>query len=267
MQNSNILGIDVGASGIKGAIIDIKTGRLLTDRLRLLTPQPSKPEAVAQTFKDMVEAFKWSGLVGCGFPTLVREGVSISASNLDKSWVGKNVETVLSLASNCTVKVLNDADAAGMAEMKFSAGSDAHGTIIFITIGTGLGSALFVDGKMVPNTEFGQLYLKGQENIAEQYASSSAKDRDKLSWEEWGKRFDEYLNHLELLFSPTLFLLGGGTSKDFDQYAHFFTGATPVKPAKLQNHAGMIGAACYAYESMQQIERSSDQVTWWKIIQ
>jgi len=251
MQDSKILGVDVGASGIKGAIIDVQTGELLTERLRLPTPQPSTPQALAQTFKTLVANFNWSGLIGCGFPTLVRDGISISASNLDKSWVGQNVEMVLSLATGCTVKVLNDADAAGMAEMHFSVGNQSHGTIIFITIGTGLGSALFVDGKMVPNTEFGQLYLKGQENLAEQYASSSAKDRENLGWEEWGKRFDEYLNHLELLFSPTLFLLGGGTSKDFKEFSQYLTVQTPVKPAKLQNNAGMIGAACYAHESVQ----------------
>ncbi len=248
MQDSKILGIDVGASGIKGAIIDVETGELLTQKLRLETPQPSTPEAMSQTFKEVADAFKWKGMIGCGFPTLVRDGVSISASNLDQSWVGQNVEAVFSSATGCTVKVLNDADAAGIAEMHFSVGKNSHGTIIFITIGTGLGSALFIDGKIVPNTEFGQLYLKGQENLAEQYASSSAKDRDNLSWEEWAKRFDEYLQHLELLFSPTLFLLGGGTSKHFDEYASFFTVQTPIKPAQLQNSAGMIGAAYYAYE-------------------
>lgn len=251
MQNHNILGVDVGASGIKAAIIDVKTGKLLTERLRFLTPTPSTPENMSATFSELVTAFQWTGLIGCGFPTLVKNGVSIAASNLDQTWVGRNVENVFSEATGCTVKVLNDADAAGMAEMRFSSSEKAsQGTVIFITIGSGLGSALFVDGKMVPNTEFGQLYLKGQDFIAEQYASNNAKERDNLTWEEWGKRFNEYLLHLELLFSPNLFLLGGGTSKEFKQYARFFTVNAEVLPAQLLNSAGMIGAACYAYEAM-----------------
>lgn len=251
MKDHKILGVDVGASGIKAAVIDVQSGKLLTERIRLLTPTPSSPENMAVTFAELVKNFDWSGLIGCGFPTLVKNGVSIVASNLDKSWIGRNVETVFSEASFCTVKVLNDADAAGMAEMRFSSSEKARqGTVIFITIGSGLGSALFIDGKMVPNTEFGQLYLKGQDFIAEQYASSNAKDRDKLTWEAWGKRFNEYLLHLELLFSPNLFLLGGGTSKEFKQYARFFTVNAEVLPAQLLNSAGMIGAACYAYESV-----------------
>jgi len=250
MQDSKILGVDVGASGIKAAIIDVQTGELLTERFRLPTPKPSTPAAMADAFAELVRNFDWQGLIGCGFPTLVRDGISISASNLDDSWTGQNVEEIFSSVTNCPVKVLNDADAAGMAEMRFGKGKDIYGTLIFITIGTGLGSALFIDRKIVPNTEFGQLYLKGQENIAEQYAANSAKERDNLSWEEWAKRFDEYLHHLDLLFSPNLILLGGGTSKYFNEYSHFFTVQTPVQPAQLLNSAGMIGAAYYAYEAV-----------------
>jgi len=251
MQSNQVLGIDVGASGIKGAIVDVTTGKLLTSRLRLLTPVPSTPEAMAHTFAELARSYNWTGLIGCGFPTLVREGVSIAASNLDKSWIGKNVETVFSEASGCLVKVLNDADAAGMAEMRFGLDKGKKGVLVFITIGTGLGSAVFIDGKIVPNTELGQIYLKGHEKIAEQYASSSAKDRDNLSWEVWGKRFNEYLTHLELLFSPNLFILGGGTSKNFKDYAPYLTVDAQVVPAQLLNSAGMIGAACYAFERSQ----------------
>lgn len=257
MQDHKILGVDVGASGIKAAIIDVQTGQLLTERIRLLTPNPSTPENMAKTFAELIKKFNWTGLIGCGFPTLVRNGVSLAASNLDKSWVGKNVETLLSEVTSCPVKVLNDADAAGMAEMQFSSSNKAReGTVIFITIGSGLGSALFVDAKMVPNTEFGQLYLKGQDQIAEQYASNNAKERDNLTWAEWALRFNEYLLHLELLFSPNLFLLGGGTSKYFNQYAPFFTVNAEVLPAQLLNSAGMIGAACYAYATTTQEEKT-----------
>jgi polyphosphate glucokinase len=251
MQDNQILGVDVGASGIKGAIVDVKTGTLLTERLRLLTPQPSTPQAMAKAFAELVQQFNWKGLIGCGFPTIVRDGVSLTAANIDKSWIGTNIETTFSEASGCVVKALNDADAAGTAEMHFGLGRQTSGSVIFITIGSGLGSALFIDRKLVPNTELGHIYLKGHDMVAEQYASSNAKDRDNLGWEAWGKRFNEYLNHLAFVFSPTVILLGGGTSKEFDQFERYLTLATPVKPAQLLNSAGMIGAAGYAYESMQ----------------
>ncbi|MFN7115415.1 MAG: polyphosphate--glucose phosphotransferase [Saprospiraceae bacterium] len=250
MHDAKILGVDVGASGIKGAIVEVQSGKLLTERLRLPTPNPSTPEAMAETFGRLVKSFSWNGLVGVGFPAIVKNGKAMTAANIDKSWIHTNIEAIFGEASGCMVKVMNDADAAGMAEMRFGLGKGVNGTVILITIGSGLGSALFVDGKIVPNTEFGHLYLKGQHIVAEQFASNNAKDRDNLSWEEWAKRFNEYLQHLELLFSPNLILLGGGSSKYFEEYTHFFTLETPVQPALLLNSAGMVGAACYAYETV-----------------
>lgn len=255
MQDFNILGVDVGASGIKGAIIDIRTGTMLTERLRLPTPDPSTPAAMAATFSELVQSFSWNGLIGVGFPAIVKNGVAQTAANIDKSWIQTSIEATFSAASGCPVKVLNDADAAGIAEMHFGLGKDVEGTAILITIGSGLGSALFVDGKIVPNTELGHLYLKGHDMVVEQYASNNAKDRDGLNWEEWATRFNAYLNHLELLFSPNLILLGGGTSKYFNEYARFFTVKAPVQPAQFLNSAGMIGAAYYAYETVQTYAR------------
>lgn len=251
MQDYTVLGVDVGASGIKGAVIDIRTGEMLTERQRFPTPDPSTPKAMAQTFSELVQFFSWKGLIGVGFPTIVKNGVALTAANIDDSWIQTSIENTFAEVSGCVVKVLNDADAAGMAEVRFGLGKGVDGTVILITIGSGLGSALFTDGKIVPNTEFGHLYLKGHDIVAEQYASNNAKDRDNLNWQEWAKRFDEYLNHLDFLFSPNLFLLGGGTSKYFDEYASFFTLKTPVKPAQLLNSAGMVGAACHAYEMVQ----------------
>lgn len=250
MQDSQVLGIDVGASGIKGAIVDVQTGKLLMERVRLDTPKPATPEAMSETFVQLVRHFNWTGIIGCGFPTLVRDGIALAASNLDQAWVGKNIESVFEAATGSVVKVLNDADAAGMAETRFGLGKGTRGTVILITIGSGLGSALFVDGKIVPNTEFGHLYLKGQDVIAERYASSNAKDRDELSWKAWAKRFDEYLHHLNFLFSPKLFILGGGLSKNFKEYVGHFTVPTQIVPAQLLNTAGIVGAACYAYETV-----------------
>lgn len=250
MHDAKILGVDVGASGIKGAIVDIHSGKLLTERLRFSTPRPSTPGAMAATFGKLVKAFDWNGLVGVGFPAIVKNGTAMTAANIDDSWIRTNIETLFAETADCMVKAINDADAAGIAEMRFGLGKGVNGTVILITIGSGLGSALFVDGKIVPNTEFGHLYLKGHDVVAEQYASNNAKEQENLKWEEWAKRFNEYLHHLELLFSPNLILLGGGTSKYFDQYTHFFTLETPVQPALLLNSAGMVGAACYAYETM-----------------
>ncbi len=250
MQEQHILGVDVGASGIKGAIIDVHTGELRTERLRFPTPEPSLPQEVAKVFAQLTKEMEWHGPIGCGFPAIVKKGVSYSASNIDKSWIGANVADLLKKATGSDVFVLNDADAAGMAEMRFGKGKDKTGTVILITIGSGLGTGIFVDGKMIPNTEFGHIYLRGHQEVAEKYASNNAKEREQLSWEAWAKRFDEYLQHMDFLFSPDLFILGGGTSKYFELYKNHFTIPTPIVPAKLLNNAGMVGAAIYAWEQL-----------------
>ena len=248
MQERKILGIDVGASGIKGGVVDINSGQLLNERIRLETPDPATPKAMAETFGELVRRHNWSGLVGCGFPSIIKDGVAYSAANISHEWIGTNVVETLSLACGCPVEVLNDADAAGLAEMQFGLGKGEMGTVLLITIGSGLGSALFVDGQLVPNTELGHIFLKNQKKVAEQYASNNARKREDLSWEEWGIRFNEYLETIERVFNPDLILLGGGTSKRFDKYDTYITVQTPIKPAELLNAAGTVGAAVYAYQ-------------------
>lgn len=245
MMEDQILGIDVGASGIKGAIVNIKTGELVTERFRVPTPSPAKPKAVAKSISEVVNHFEWKGLIGVGFPAIIQNGIAKTAANIDKKWIGTNVEKLLSEATGCPVYVRNDADVAGIAELQFGAGKEKKGTVILITIGSGLGSAIFTNGILLPNSELGHLKFKGM--IAEHYAADSIRKKLDLSWNTWGKRFNEYLQHLELLFSPDLILLGGGSSKKFDKYKDLIKVNCPVVPAKLLNHAGIIGAASLAF--------------------
>ncbi|MEL6635872.1 MAG: ROK family protein [Bacteroidota bacterium] len=249
MKQQELLGIDVGGSGIKGAIIDLETGELRSERFRVATPSPAKPALVAVAFKEVVEQFKWKGPIGCGFPAVIREGVALTAANIDPQWIGTNAAQLLGKATGCEVYISNDADLAGLAEMRYGVGRGKNGTVILITIGSGLGSALFINGRMVPNTELGHLFLKNSKQIAERYAADSARKREDLSWEEWGTRFNKYLQHLERLFSPSLFILGGGGSKKFDRYREVLTLKTEVIPAQMRNNAGIIGAAIFAAES------------------
>ena len=239
-----ILGVDIGGSGIKGAIVNVDSGIMLTERHRIETPQPATPKAVAKVFAELTQHFKWKGLVGCGFPAIIKKGVAHSAANIDKKWLGVNVEELLSKVSGCKVTVKNDADVAGIAEMAIGAGQGVKGSVMFLTIGTGIGSALFLDGKLVPNTEMGHLKFKG--NIAEKYAADSIRKKQDLSWTEWGKRFNEYLQHLDFLFSPDLYILGGGASKKFDKFSEHLEVNCPVIPASYRNKAGIIGAASLA---------------------
>jgi len=245
---SSILGIDVGASGIKGAPVDIKTGKLLAERYRVPTPKPAKPEAVAEGFAEIVKHFNWSGIIGCGFPAIIKKGVALSAANIDKEWIGTDAAALFKKHTGCMVYVSNDADVAGEAEMNYGMGKGVDGTVLFITIGSGLGSALFYNQELIPNTEFGHFFLKNHDEVVEKYAADSARKREDLSWEDWGKRFNEYLQMMERLFSPNLILLGGGSSKKFENFEKLITIDTPVKPASLLNHAGIIGASVYAYK-------------------
>jgi len=243
-----ILGIDVGGSGIKGAIIQTRTGELLTERYRIPTPLPPTPEAVAGVIGQIASHFRWEKPIGIGFPAVVQQGVAKTAANIDKSFIGTNVEKLFSKKSGCPVHVLNDADAAGIAEMKFGAGKDHKGLVLLITVGTGIGTVLFTRGKLVPNTEFGHVVLPGRGITGEQYASDAVREREKLSWKEWALRFNEYLHHLEFLLSPDLIILGGGVSKEEEKehYMKHFTIKAPIVLAKLKNNAGMIGAAIAA---------------------
>jgi len=240
-----VLGIDVGGSGIKGAPVDILSGELLAKRHRIPTPQPASPDQVAATVFELVQHFNWNGLIGCGFPAVVQHGVAKTASNIDNSWIGTNVEVVLSQATGCKVRVLNDADAAGMAEMKFGAGKDQKGVVIMVTVGTGIGTAIFSNGQLLPNTEMGHIQLHGMN--AEKYASDATRKRLKLTREEWAYRFNIYLKEIEKLFWPDLFIVGGGTSKKFNLFSEVLTIKTPIVPAMLLNQAGTVGAALHAY--------------------
>lgn len=241
-----VLGVDVGGSGIKGAVVDINTGALQTERLRLDTPQPATPKAVSETFAELVQMHSYKGVIGCGFPAIIKNGEAQSAANISKKWVGTNIIEAFSLACNNPVEVLNDADAAGLAEMRFGLGKGQDGVVVLITIGSGLGSALFVNGRLVPNTEFGHMRLHG--DIAEAYASSKARKTNDLSWEAWGERFNEYLHYLYRIINPDLIILGGGASKKFQKYSEIIDVKVPVKPAQLRNAAGTVGAAVHAYQ-------------------
>lgn len=251
MEPQKVLGVDIGASGVKGAIVDVNTGDLLTERIRFETPQPSTPEAMAEIFSQLLQELNWKkGPIGCGFPAIIKKGVALSAANIHSAWIGVDIEKLFHDVSGCPVKVINDADAAGIAEMLFGVGQGEQGTVILITIGSGLGSALFTDGVLVRNTEFGHFYLEGV--LAEHYASESARKKYNLSWEEWGERFNKYLLHLDRLMSPDLIIIGGGTSKRWELYSHLITVNTRVIPATYLNKAGAIGAAYYAYSTTEE---------------
>lgn len=241
----DVLGLDIGGSGIKGALIDVQTGELSSDRFRLPTPEEARPGDVAEVVDQLVKHFSYSGVLGAGFPAVVHHGVAYSAANIHKSWIGIDVSDILSKATGCKSYVLNDADAAGLAEMEFGAGRGRKlGTVILLTIGTGIGSAMFVDGHLYPNTEFGHIEVRGKD--AERRASDAVRGRKNLSWEDWAKRFQEVLSTYERLFSPDLFILGGGASKYFSQFEQFLQVRADIKPAELLNQAGLVGAAVYA---------------------
>ena len=242
-----ILGIDIGGTGIKGAIVDLDNGALMTERHRLPTPDPSTPAEVAKTVGEMVRHFRYSGPIGFGFPAVVIDGVALTATNIHNDWIQTNVETLFERETGCPCKVINDADAAGLAEMAVGAGRKVKGVVIVITVGTGIGSALFTDGRLVPNTELGHVIMK--EEIAEYWASDAARKRFDLSWEAWAENFDNYLLYLEKLFNPKLFVIGGGVSSKMDKFEHFLTVETPIVSALMQNEAGIVGAA-FAAESL-----------------
>ncbi len=247
MTKHIVLGVDIGGTGIKGALVNTKTGTLASERFRLETPQPATPKNVTATFKKVVEHFNYDGPIGCGFPAVMKNGVAFSASNIHKDWIGTDAAKIFSEATGCKVSVLNDADVAGVAEIQFGVGEGVSGTVILITIGTGLGSAIFLDGKLLPNTEFGHVYLKGHKQVAEKYASNSARKREDLKYDEWALRFKEYLEHLQFLFTPDLFILGGGASKKFKKYDEVLTPVrTKIVTAEMLNEAGIIGAALCA---------------------
>lgn len=236
-----ILGIDVGGTGIKTALVNTETGELVSDRFRLSTPQPPKPEPMIAVMAETVQHFEWQGLVGCGFPAAIKEGVVLTAANISEKWIGLNAREALQAATKCEVTVLNDADAAGLAEMRFGAGREQRGVVLVITLGTGIGTALFVDGHLVPNTELGHIEIRGKE--AEDRAAAVVREQKKLSWKKWARRVDEYLNRMEHLFWPDLFIIGGGVSKSHEKFFPYLTVRAKVVPAQMRNEAGIVGAA------------------------
>ncbi|GIK29151.1 MAG: ROK family protein [Chloroflexi bacterium] len=241
---ATFLGIDIGGSGIKGAVVNAADGELVSERLRVDTPQPSTPPAVAQAVKTLVEMAAYSGPIGCTYPGIVKNGTMLSAANVDAGWIGCDGQTLFNNVVGMPFIVLNDADAAGEAEMVFGAGKGKMGVVIMLTFGTGIGSALFLDGKLVPNTEFGHLHMGSK--IAEARASARVKEEKDLSWSKWGKRVNDYLTHLERIFTPDMFIIGGGISKRFDRFIKYIKINAEIVPAHFFNDAGIVGAAMAA---------------------
>ena len=242
-------GVDIGGSGIKGCLVDLEAGALVGERMRVETPQPSLPAAVYDVVAGIVTSFGWTGRIGVTYPGVMKKGVAHTAANMDKSWIGTDVDAGLTALVPGTVETLNDADAAGLAEMRYGAGRDRDGVVLMLTFGTGIGSALFVDGHLVPNTEFGHIQVDGEDG--ERRASAAAREREDLSYPEWAARVDRYLDVLEAGVWPDLIIVGGGVSKKAHKWVPLLTTRTPVVPAQLQNDAGIVGAALAAAERIE----------------
>ena len=236
-----IFGVDIGGSGIKGAPVDIRKGVLVEKRHRIPTPQPSTPEAVTDVVTEIAQHFNWQGPIGCTFPAVIKKGVAYSAANVDESWIGTNGEKLIKKKCGCPVLLINDADAAGIAEMEFGAGKGHTGVVIVLTFGTGIGSAVFTNGHLVSNTEFGHMEVRGKD--AEDRAADRIRKGKELSWEKWAERVNEFLGRMEIVFSPDLFIIGGGVSKKHDNYLHLLDTQAEIVPAQMRNEAGIIGAA------------------------
>lgn len=243
-----VFGIDIGGSGIKGAPVDVKAGDLATDRHRIKTPQPATPDAVMDVAAKVVRKFKWDGPVGCALPSVVQHGIVYSAANIDASWIDTDGQALLAERLEMPIHLLNDADAAGLAEMRFGAGRKEEGVVLLLTFGTGIGSALFYRGQLVPNTELGHLQFRGMD--AEHYAAARLVEREEMKLDWWAGRVNEYLRYVEVLFSPDLIIFGGGISKRFKDFKEHLTTRADLVPAKLRNNAGIVGAALAAYEEL-----------------
>ncbi len=240
-----VLGIDIGGSGIKAAIVDTTTGTLTSDRFRADTPNPSDPDSVVRELEKIVTGFSWQGRpAGCTFPGVVKHGFILTAANLDKKWVNLDAASLIAERTQTNVFMLNDADAAGIAEMELGAGRGETGTVIMLTLGTGIGSSIFYQGRLLPNAEFGHMEIRGKE--AEQRASAKIRKEKKLSWDDWCSRLNEFLARMDLLFSPELFIIGGGVIKRADSFLHLLKARARIIPAHFQNQAGIIGAALAA---------------------
>jgi polyphosphate glucokinase len=239
-------GVDIGGSGIKGCVVDLEIGQLVGERVRIETPQPSLPDPVYGTVAKIVDSFGWTERIGVTFPGVMKHGVAHTAANVDKTWIGTDVDAGLEQLIPGSVITLNDADAAGIAEMRYGAGRDQRGVVLMLTFGTGIGSALFVDGHLLPNTEFGHIQVDGEDG--ERRASAAAREREDLDYPTWARRVDRYLDVLEAGVWPDLIIVGGGVSKKAHKWVPLLTTRTPVVPAQLQNDAGIVGAALAAHE-------------------
>jgi polyphosphate glucokinase len=240
-----VLGIDIGGTGIKAAPVDTTTGKFLAERVKMETPRPARPDAVAAVVARQVKHFGWTRPVGIAFPGVVVDGVTMTAANLDPAWVGLDTRALFSKAASVPTTLINDADAAGLAEMTFGAGAGHRGTVLMLTLGTGIGSALFRDGTLIPNTEFGHIEIRGRD--AEERASERVKEQHDLSWDKWAGRVDEYLHHVEALTAPDLVIIGGGISRKADKFLPLLTSLrATVVPAAMHNDAGIVGAALSA---------------------
>lgn len=244
------IGIDVGGTGVKAATVDVATGALVSPRIRERTPQPSTPEAVVETIGSIVDRLRAQGFAeegvpaGCGLPGVVKGGRLMTAANIDKGWIAVNAEEMISTRISRPVVAINDADAAGLAEVTFGAAKGAAGTVLLLTIGTGIGSALFVDGRLVDSTELGHILYRGKEG--ETLVSGTARERRGLGWKRWAREFSEYLGLLESWLWPDLIVLGGGVSKEYAKYSKWLTSQAPIVTASLLNTAGIVGAALAA---------------------
>jgi polyphosphate glucokinase len=241
-------GVDIGGSGIKGGLVDLEVGQLVGERIRIDTPQPSLPDPVYGVVAKIVGSFGWTGQIGVTFPGVMKDGVAHTAANVDKSWIGTDVDAGLEKLIPGSVVTLNDADAAGLAEMRYGAGRDQGGVVLMLTFGTGIGSALFTDGHLVPNTEFGHIQVDGGDG--ERRASAAARERENLDYPAWARRVDRYLDVLEAGLWPDLIIVGGGVSKKAHKWVPLLSTRTPVVPAELQNDAGIVGAALAAHENL-----------------
>lgn len=241
------LGIDIGGTGIKAAIVNTKTGEFLTERHRIPTPKPATPEAVAKVVKEMIAFFNWKKAVGCSFPTIIVDGKCIHFGNLSEKWLNVKVDKLFKKECNLPFYVSNDADLAGLAEVSLGAGKDEKGVTIVITIGTGIGSGLFFNGILIPNVEIGRM-LHTNGKIIEFYTADSVRKKEDLSLKEWALRFDELLSYIKIVYTPSLIILGGGISKKYDKFKDYLKTDVKVKVAEFKNNAGIIGAAMYASE-------------------
>lgn len=246
-----VLGIDIGGSATKGAIVDTETGLLVSERVRIPSKEIEEPSTIVKNINKIRKELKYEGPIGAGFPGVVKHGQIFTSANLHKDWIGKNLESMITEKTGQPSVVLNDADAAGLAEMRFGAPElKTYDFVLFLTVGTGIGSALFVEGKLWPNTEMGHIEVKGKE--AEHRASAAIKTREKLTWKRWALRLNGILLAYEAMLNPDIFVLGGGISSSFEKYSKYFTTEAPVVAAKLQNLAGIVGTAMAAHEKYPQ---------------